>query len=170
MERPKKTFPKVLTDLLVDSAIFVAFLLAMVPHSTGISVHEWLSIALGATVIVHLLLHWKWIVATTTRFFKRIPRGSRINYLLNSLLFIDFTLILFTGIMISEVALPSLGIRLPAGIAWQRLHSQSADLGVFILGLHIALHWRWIVATFKRFVLRNRATPQLKPSKEGARS
>jgi len=170
MKRPKKTFPKALSDLLVDSAIFVAFLLVMVPHSTGISVHEWLSIALGATVIIHLLLHWKWIINSTTRFFRRIPRGARVNYLLNSLLFIDFTLILFTGLMISEVALPSLGIRLPAGVGWRRLHSQTADLGVFILALHVALHWRWIVAAFKRFVLRQKPISQLKPAEQGVRS
>ncbi len=57
--------------LLLDFSAFVAFLVAMDPRSSGIAVHEWLTIALAATVIVHLLLNWSWIVSAVKRLFIR---------------------------------------------------------------------------------------------------
>ena len=38
-------------NLFVDIAIFLAFLMAMAPHFSGIAVHAWLSIAFGAVII-----------------------------------------------------------------------------------------------------------------------
>ena len=64
-------------NLLVDAAIFGGFLLATDPHATGQAIHEWLGIAFGATIIVHLLLHWKWIVNVVRRFFTRVAGAGQ---------------------------------------------------------------------------------------------
>lgn len=96
-------------NLVVDIVIFVAFLIATAPHFTGIAIHEWLGLAFGAAIVTHLLLHWQWIVETTKRIFSKLPGKTRLNYALNILLFIDVTLIAFTGIMISKSALPTRG-------------------------------------------------------------
>ncbi len=142
------------TKLILGLAIFVGFLVAMEPHMTGLAIHEWLTLAAVAAIITHLLLSWQWIVEITTRFFKSMPMRTRINYLLNILLFIDVTLVMFTGIMISEHAMPLLGISFARNILWRRLHSVTADLFVPILGLHTALHWGWIVTTMKRHIFQ----------------
>lgn len=71
-----------------------------------------------------------------------------------ALLFIDITLVIFTGLMISRVALPSLGIYLGGGFVWRGLHSLTANLSLVLIGAHVALHWRWIVETIKRYVFR----------------
>ena len=73
-------------NLIVDSAIFTAFLVAMAPHFSGMAVHEWLGISFGAAIVTHLLLHWQWIVEVTKRFFGKVTAQSRINYVLNALL------------------------------------------------------------------------------------
>ncbi|MBV9786702.1 MAG: DUF4405 domain-containing protein [Chloroflexi bacterium] len=152
-------------NLVIDLAIFVAFLIAMSPHFSGIAVHEWLSIAFGAAIIAHLLLHWEWIVGITRSFFKKARWSARSNYVLNVLLFIDITIVIFTGLMISEDALPLFGIQTIRGGIWHGLHSFSADLSLVLVGLHIALHWEWIVKMFKRFVLTpllpRRLSPQM---------
>jgi cytochrome b len=148
----KKTNP-VKVNFLVDLAIFVAFLAALDPHSTGLTIHEWLGVAFGVAIVVHLLLHWQWLVATTRRFFGRLPLRARINYLLNGLLFIAMTLMIFSGLLISEEALPVLGINLQVDRAWRSLHALAADAILIIVGLHLALHWKWIVTTTKRYVL-----------------
>lgn len=140
-------------NLAVDSTIFVAFLIAMAPHFSGTAVHEWLSIAFGAAIITHLLLHWQWLVEVTKRFFTRTQWSARINYLLNTLLFIAMTIVIFTGLMISEVALPVFGVHMASGGVWRGLHETSANVVVIIVGLHIALHWQWIVNTVKRYVI-----------------
>lgn len=140
-------------NLAIDSAVFVAFLVAMEPHFSGIPVHEWLSIAFGAAIIVHLLLHWTWLVEVTRRFFRRTAWSARVNYALNALLFIAITVVMFTGLMISQAALPLFGVQLPRSMLWRGLHTQSANLSVILIGLHVALHWGWIVNTFKRHVI-----------------
>ncbi|HMV29271.1 MAG TPA: DUF4405 domain-containing protein [Anaerolineales bacterium] len=141
------------TKLLLDIALFVAFLITMDPRFSGLAIHEWLSIAAAATVIVHLLLSWEWIVNVTKRLFGRVGGGAKVNYVLNWLLFIDGILIMLSGIMISEVAVPALGLALPMNFAWRRLHDMSANLALLIMGLHLAMHWNWIVTTFKRVFL-----------------
>jgi hypothetical protein len=45
------------TNLTLDIAIFGAFLTASNPALTGLPIHEWLSAALAATLLVHLLFH-----------------------------------------------------------------------------------------------------------------
>jgi cytochrome b len=152
------------TNLIVDSAIFLAFLVAMAPHFSGMAIHEWLGIAFGAAIITHLLLHWSWLVEITKRFFGKAGWSARINYILNALLFIDIVLIIFSGLMISQVALPLIGIQLAQSMGWRGLHGTFADLFVVLVGLHVALHWQWIVNMFKRFVvapLAPRRAPQL---------
>ena len=149
-----KTNSQTKTKLALDMALFVAFLITMDPESSGIPVHEWLATAMLAAGTVHLLLNWNWIVQVTRRFLGKVNAQSRINYILNWLLFIDGTVIMLSGFMISEAVLPSLGISLPRNFVWRSLHDISAHLFLALLGLHIALHWNWIVDAFKRHVFR----------------
>jgi hypothetical protein len=140
--------------LLIDVVIFVVFLITMEPHSSGISIHEWLATAALAALVVHLLLSWDWIVQITRRFLGRVSGLSRINYILNWLLFMDGTLIMLSGFMISETVMPSLGISLPQNYAWRSLHDLSANIFLLLLGIHTALHWSWIVDAVKRYMFQ----------------
>lgn len=153
MNTTTQTVDRKAINYLVDITIFVAMLLALNPHMTGMAVHEWLSLAFGGAIITHLLLHWQWIVAVTRRFLGNITWASRLNYLVNLLFFIDMTIIIFTGIMISATALPTLGISFANSHGWVMLHKTAANLALPVLGLHVALHWRWIVNTTKRYLI-----------------
>lgn len=156
MQTTQRKLSPTVMNYLIDIAIFVAFLVAMDPRSTGIAIHEWLSIAFGAAIVTHLLLHWSWIVGITRRFFGKVTQEARWNYLVNLLFFIDMTIIIFSGLMISEAALPAVGITLAHSFAWRGLHDLSANLALPILGLHVALHWRWIVNMTKHVLGRAR--------------
>ncbi|MEI7772775.1 MAG: DUF4405 domain-containing protein [Chloroflexales bacterium] len=153
-----------LINLAIDMAIFVAFLVAMAPRFSGLAIHEWLGVAFGAAITTHLLLHWQWIMQVTKRFFGKVQWSARLNYALNALLFIDMTVIVFTGLMISEAVLPTFGLAAMRGGAWKGLHTLSANLSVFLVGLHVALHWQWIVNMTRRFIIAplmpRRALPQ----------
>ena len=140
--------------LVIDLGIFIGFLIAMDPHSSGIAIHEWLATSLIAALVVHLLLSWDWIAQISRRFLGRVNNQSRINYILNWLLFLDGTVIMLSGFMISESLLPFLGIQLPRNFAWRSLHDLSANLFLILLGLHTALHWSWIVDAFKRYIFQ----------------
>jgi len=140
--------------LVLDIIIFIAFLIAMEPRSSGITIHEWLATSLIAVLIVHLLLSWDWITRITSRFIGKINSQSRFNYILNWTLFIDGAVIMLSGFMISESLMPYLGLQFPRNFAWRGLHEFSTNLFSLLLGLHTALHWSWVVETFKRYVFQ----------------
>ena len=149
-----KTKNQTKLKLVIDIAIFIAFLIAMDPHSSGIAVHEWLAVSALAAIVVHLLLSWDWIVQITKRFASKMNWQTRINYILNWAMFVDVTLVMLSGLAISRVFMPSIGIALPENFAWRSLHDLSANLFILLLGLHTALHWNWVVDTFKRYIFQ----------------
>jgi cytochrome b len=173
---PRLKSSSTLRNLLVDATIFIAFLLATDPHATGQTIHEWLGIAFGVGIITHLLLHWKWIVNVVRRFFTRLPGQVRINLLLNVLLFVVMTLIIFSGLMISKVVLSTFGLEGQHDGIWRVVHTTATNVALIIVALHVALHWKWIVGTLKRTIWQpifGRRQPQPQPAltreQEGAR-
>jgi hypothetical protein len=61
------------------------------------------------------------------------------------------TLCVASGILISEVALPKLGITLPASSFWRQMHDTTATLTLILVPVHAALRWRWIAGVARRF-------------------
>jgi hypothetical protein len=93
---------KTKTNLIVDVAIFAAFLIVSNPHLTGNTIHEWLGVSFAAAIITHLLLHWDWIVKVGREFFKKLIHQSRLNFVVNTLFFIAITGSMFSGLLISK--------------------------------------------------------------------
>lgn len=153
-ETQPRTKNRTKLKLAIDLLIFIAYLIAMEPRSSGITVHEWLATSLIAVLIVHLLLSWDWITSLTRRFLGKLNSQSRINYILNWLLFIDGSVIMLSGFMISESLIPYLGIQLPRNFAWRGLHELTTNFFILLLGIHTALHWSWVVDAFKRHVFQ----------------
>ncbi len=116
--------------------------------------HEWLATSLLAALVIHLLLSWDWITQITRRFVGRMSGQTRINYILNWLLFIDVSVLMISGFLMSEQVMPTLGISLPRNFAWRSLHELSSNLFLVLLGLHTALHWSWVVNSLKRYVFQ----------------
>ena len=46
---------------IIDIIAFVGFLLTFKPQITGYTFHEWLGLAVGFTLLLHLLQHWRWV-------------------------------------------------------------------------------------------------------------
>lgn len=149
----KETKMKNKTYLFIDLVIFIAFLFAMEPRMTGEPIHEWLSIALGGTLLVHLLLHWDWIIAVGKKYFVKIWHKSRLNFLLDVLLFLAFNAIMISGLMISKTVLPLIGIEVAMGGSWKLIHSLSSEITLWLIAAHIGLHWKWIWDMFRKLVV-----------------
>jgi len=140
-------------DFWLDALLLLAYTLAYSLGFTGIAVHEWLGIGLGAVLLVHLTLHWDWVLRTTRKLLA--PGGrDRFIWLVNLALLVCMTLCIASGVMISEVALEQLGIRSPGGPFWHQMHSTTATLTLILVPVHAALRWRWIVGVSRRMVTR----------------
>jgi hypothetical protein len=137
-------------DFWLDGLLLVAYTLAYSLGFTGIAIHEWLGIGLGVVLLVHLTLHWDWVIRTTRKLFGRGGR-ERFVWLVNLLLLVSMTLCITSGILISEVALPGLGITLPASSFWRQMHDITATLTLILVPVHAALRWRWIAGVARRF-------------------
>ncbi|MBN8655075.1 MAG: DUF4405 domain-containing protein [Anaerolineae bacterium] len=141
------------TNLVLDLTIFTAFLAIASPKLTGNTIHEWLAVAFGAAIVTHLLFHWKWLVNVTTKFFQNFFNQSRLNYLVDLLFFFAMTGALLSGLMISKDVMSFLGIQLSVSHSWESLHRLASDASVILLGIHFALHWKWIVTNVGRYVV-----------------
>ncbi|HEX9019214.1 MAG TPA: DUF4405 domain-containing protein [Anaerolineaceae bacterium] len=143
------------TNLLIDFGILSAFLVVMEPGLTGLAVHEWLGVAFFATILLHLLLHWRWVASMTAQFFKKLFHNSRLQYVVDAILMISFTAAMLSGLMISRVVVPLLNLNLLGeNFAWRSLHAASATSTLLMIGLHFALHWDWVVSMTRRYLIR----------------
>ncbi len=141
---------KARTRFWLDVFLFVSFLAFMEPLLTGIPVHEWWATAAILTFLIHVLTQWDWIIAVGKRFFQKLFHQSRLNFVLDLLLFLSMTTVVLSGLMISEHVLPALGFPEQHNFFWRRIHDASANLSLIIVAIHIGLHWDWIVATARR--------------------
>lgn len=145
-----KKWSSILTNLIWDGLIFIGTLIAFSPRLTGENLHEWIGLAFGITLLVHVLLHWRWIVGVTKRFIKGTSWQARIYYLVGVASFIAFTLIIFSGLMQSKAVLGTFGLQAPQSFFWKMLHSSATKVTIWLAGLHIALHWKWILSAVKK--------------------
>ena len=136
----------------VDITLFALVLVMLSPRLTGLPLHEWLGLALGAPVLLHLLLSWPWIARATLVVPIRATLRHRVNYLLNWLLFASIVVEIVSGIMISVVALPALGVATVEDRAWRAMHNRYLNLLVILVGLHVAMNWSAIRSGLRRWV------------------
>lgn len=141
------------TNFVLDAVIFLGFLAAAVPSLTGLPIHEWLGVALAGTLIVHLLLHMDWLWGVLKRFFKNLWHSSRLNFVVNLAVLMAYVGVTLSGILISRDVVSVFGIQLQENRTWQAIHSLTANATIWLTALHFALHWRWIVNAFKRYIL-----------------
>ena len=62
------------------------------------------------------------------------------------------TLCVASGIAISRVALPELGLSTLQTPFWFRLHALTAEVTVGLVPVHVALRWRWIARIGRRLL------------------
>ena len=157
------------TKLVLDFLIAGLVLVLLSTALTGLAWHEWLGIAVGLVIIVHLLLGWQWIASIAKRFFQSLPGTTRFEYILDALLFAAMTVTIYSGLMISRVAIPALGLNGAApNFLWRGLHSLSANSLLLLVGLHLAFSWSWIVKTVRKLILDPLRPASRQPSVPGS--
>jgi hypothetical protein len=146
-------------NLYLDLVLVIAFVVEMEEHFTGLHNHELLGLAFGIAAVIHIALHWNWVVSITKRLFSKVFHESRLNYALNLALLIDMTVVVVTGVLISR----TIGLSTPHMQATETFHRLSSELSLVLVGLHVALHWKWIVTHSLKYLFPSRVLGQGSP-------
>ncbi len=145
----QKTIIKVMLDLVIA----VLFITLLNIHWTGLVYHEIVGMVIFGMIAAHISLNWSWVKNLTKNLFNsRLKLKAKLMYILNAALLVSVAAITLTGIMISEVifGFGSSG-RQELLYALHKWVSYGC-LGLF--GVHIALHWRYLLASL-RIILTN---------------
>ena len=138
--------------LVLSIVLTAAFLLLMDPRSFyGLVFHEWAGLIIGLFFIFHLALDWKFIKAVTLRFFGKLPVKTRVNYVLDVILLVAMIMIIWSGLPIARVIDFSwLGFERANMRFWRMMHTSMSMVGLLVIGVHLGLHWNWVLARFRR--------------------
>jgi hypothetical protein len=153
----RKRLPKLNTvklNLFLDIGLALAFVVELERDFTGMRNHELIGITMGIALLIHILLHWKWIWGITKQFFRNLFHTSRLNYVLNLTLMIDMVVIIVTGSLISETLGLNLGIARSSQMTFRSLHFLASDFSLMLVAAHVAIHWKWILSNTKKYIFR----------------
>ena len=141
----KKNYLKIALDIIIA----IVFALLFNKAALGLTFHEIAGLAIGVAFILHKLLNAQWIKTVTKNIFsKKLVLKTRINYILDVLLLLCFTFILISGIFISKALFPSIDIADEP--TFKALHISISYVTLMLIGIHIGLHWSWVIDKFKR--------------------
>lgn len=146
----KKQFVKFAIDLLMA----VTFVLLFNDRVLGgLSFHEMAGLGIGVAFIVHVLLNAGWVKRVTMKMFDRkLPWKTRFEYGLNLLLLVSMAFIIVSGIIISRVVFPQVTI---GNEMWFKVtHISVSFLVLAIVGVHVGLHWHWVMNMVKKMAGR----------------
>ena len=134
---------------LIDIIMVLIFTLLFNKRIFVMSFHEIAGLAIGAVFLVHCGLNWKWIKGITLKFFnKNMTIKTRILYILDIILLINIAVIIISGVFISKVVFVNLGL---IHISYFKIiHIFAAYLSLMIIGIHLGLHWNWVIMIFKK--------------------
>ena len=116
---------------------------------TGVNLHQWLGLLVGAIAVFHLINHWQWVKAVTQRFFQNASGSSRLNYLLDVAIGIGIVLIILSGVIISTW----LNVSGTSFAVIRFLHVMISIGTLVILLVKLILHWKCIAWVFRQFFM-----------------
>jgi hypothetical protein len=134
----------------------IVMLLLMDPGSCyGLGFHEWAGLIIGLFFLLHKLLNWTWIKKVTVAFFRKCSGRVRLNYLIDVLLLAGLTLMVLSGIAIARTI--DLSWIKPGGspFFWRVMHTSSSFITLALFGIHLGLHWNWVLLRFNFIKSRN---------------
>ncbi|MCL1046405.1 cytochrome b/b6 domain-containing protein [Shewanella electrodiphila] len=145
------------TRYVMDVFFLIGFMIVSAPQATGVPLHEWFSVVLIVPFVIHLLLHWDWAKASFKRLCSKVTMKERFNIVWSYLIYLMMLLVFVSGFLVSEAIFPFLDISLEIQAFWSKLHHDSATFIMPMLGVHLALHWSWMVKFTKRMMTKEKA-------------
>ena len=138
------------TKFVLSFALTIVMLLLMDPRSFyGIEFHEWAGLIIGIFFVIHKILNWSWIKKVSIVFFRKTTGRARLNYILDVLLLAGLVLMILSGIAIArsiDFSWLNLG---GSRMFWRAMHTSSSFITLALFGIHLGLHWNWVLVRLK---------------------
>ena len=143
---------------------------------TWSEIHIWTGVIATIVILIHVPLHWGWIVNMTRRMVKELlgkdqnlNARSRFNVLINVLVGLSFFVSAITGIYLLFVpGGPRMAVTDPmilfSRTTWDLIHTWSSVVVTLAAVVHFAIHWKWVVKVTRkilsvRWTFRTRELP-----------
>jgi hypothetical protein len=153
----------------LDVTIFVALLITTItgfflwhtiPHKLdivflGFSRSVWVAthICFGvvglAGIVIHIIMHWGWLIALRGRPLSGMSNKLRINRVVNRIMWITYIATNVFGLIawVLHFGNDIYIVRVP-----DRLHVMFGVMCTILMIVHLALHLKWIASSAKRFI------------------
>ena len=140
-------------------------------RSTWDLLHTWSGLGMILAALIHILIHWDWIIGTLGRSLqvilrKRKPFGLRLSYniILDAIIALSFLVCTLSSFYF--LAYPDGGPASPVifftKTTWDLIHSWSGVVMTITAVLHFTLHWKWITnITGKMFAKKQVVQPEI---------
>jgi hypothetical protein len=124
--------------------------------------HTWGGIAMIAAAIIHLGIHWSWVVSMTRRTWKELngqcgcmnSRG-RMNLILNVIVAISFVITVVSGVYFLFVPGGRWAVDpmiLFARTTWDLIHTWAGVLLTTTAIIHFVIHWKWVTKVTRKML------------------
>ena len=124
-------------------------------RGTWDDLHTWFGIAMIVAAVVHIILHWKWIVNMTRRVIqeltsreRRFNARGRFNLGINMITGLSFIVTSISGVYLLFFPGGRHGITDPGFLfnrtTWDLIHTWAGIVMFDAAVLHLAIHWKWV--------------------------
>ena len=147
MKTKKKNIIKITLDILM--ALTFAVLFNKMAFGS-LTFHEVAGLAVGAAIILHMLLNKEWLKGVTKKLFsKAMPLKTKVAYFIDVLLLIAVAVIIVTGILMSKVLFANL-TTVHANV--KTLHVAASYFSLLLIGAHVGLVWNKVMNIMKKLL------------------
>jgi len=136
-------------------------------RETWDDLHTWGGIVMIGIVLIHLVVHWPWVVSMSRKMWNELTRKSwsmskngRVNLLINVIVAVSFMFTAISGVYFfftpeRHNALDPMFLF--SRTTWDLLHTWAGVTLMIAALVHIAIHWKWITKVSGKMV--NMALP-----------
>jgi hypothetical protein len=116
--------------------------------------HTWGGLVMIIAALIHLVIHWKWVVNMARRMFKELTgkcgplkARARGNLILNIVVALSFFVTALSGVYFLFVPHGHAAIDpliLFSRATWDSIHTWAGVILIAAAVVHFAIHWKWV--------------------------